>query len=68
MKYNRELNELLLNFQRLLRNKQVDNVTIDKKALSENVRIKREATIIGVVIKNLHKRYDRIRHKKDHVD
>ena len=50
MKYNRELNELLLNFQRLLRNKQEDNVTIDKKALSENVRIKRETTTIEMVI------------------
>ena len=64
MKYNRELNELLLNFQRLLRNKQVDNVTIDKKALSENVRIKRETTIIEIVIKILRKRYVRIRHKR----
>ena len=63
MKYNRELNELLLNFQRLLRNKQEDNVTIDKKALSENVRIKREATIIEMVIKNLRKRYIMVRHK-----
>ena len=64
MKYNRELNELLLNFQRLLRNKQEDNVTIDKKALSENVRIKRETTIIEIVIKILRKRFVRIRHKR----
>ena len=38
MKYNGELNELLLNVQRNMTGKQADNVTIDKKALSENVR------------------------------
>ena len=38
MTYNGELNELLLNVQRNMTEKQADNVTIDKKALSENIR------------------------------
>ena len=38
MKYNGELNELLLNVQRNMIDKQADNVTLDKRALSENVR------------------------------
>ena len=38
MKYNGELNELLLNVQRYMTGKQAGTATIDKKALSENVR------------------------------
>ena len=38
MTYNGELNELLLNVRRSMTEKQADNVIIDKKALSENVR------------------------------
>ena len=38
MKYNGELNELLLNVQRNITEKQANNATVDKKALSENVR------------------------------
>ena len=52
MKYNGELNELLLNVQRNITKKQANNATVDKRHYQRTSEIKRETTIIEMVIKS----------------
>ena len=52
MKYDREINELLLNVQRNITGRQTNNATVEKRHYQRMSEIKRETTIIEMVIKS----------------
>ena len=64
MKYNGELNELLLNVQRNITERISNNATVDKKAFSREYQKLRGKHNEKVVIKSCAKIYIRIRHKR----
>ena len=64
MKYNGELNELLLNIQRNITERISNNATVDKRHLAENVRNYEGNMTVKIVIKSCAKIYIRIRHKR----
>ena len=52
MKYDRELNELLLNIQRNMTEKQANNATADQRHYQRTLDIKRETSMIEMMIKS----------------
>ena len=52
MKYDGELNELLLNIQRNMTEKQANNATSDQRHYQRTLEIKRETSMIEMMIKS----------------